>query len=167
MPCLPFPDFKSNSKNEKQGGLPSRMKKKRAGNKSFLTRFFHAAGVDAIEIRNSAFSDCPPKRGAETMLKPPDKSTAFCCRLSCCGEYLILAAQCLAPLQYGNQHFILIAPRGASVSPYPPPGEPADVLSQTRRSGEPCPSPAQIPDYAKHWTVQSPYAPVFASPSLC
>lgn len=39
-------------------------------------------GTDTIEISNSVLADCPPMKGAETMLRQSDKITALYCRLS-------------------------------------------------------------------------------------
>ncbi len=40
------------------------------------------AGADTIEISNPVLADCPPMKGAETMLRQSDKITALYCRLS-------------------------------------------------------------------------------------
>ena len=39
-------------------------------------------GADTIEISNPVLADCPPMKGAETMLRQSDKITALYCRLS-------------------------------------------------------------------------------------
>ncbi len=39
-------------------------------------------GTDTIEISNPVLADCPPMKGAETMLRQSDKITALYCRLS-------------------------------------------------------------------------------------
>ena len=39
-------------------------------------------GADTIEISNPVLADCPPTKGAETMLRQSDKITALYCRLS-------------------------------------------------------------------------------------
>lgn len=39
-------------------------------------------GADTIEIGNPVLADCPPMKGAETMLRQSDKITALYCRLS-------------------------------------------------------------------------------------
>lgn len=40
------------------------------------------AGADTIEASNPVLADCPPMKGAETMLRQSDKITALYCRLS-------------------------------------------------------------------------------------
>ena len=40
------------------------------------------AGADTIKISNPVLADCPPMKGAETMLRQSDKITALYCRLS-------------------------------------------------------------------------------------
>lgn len=40
------------------------------------------AGADTIEISNPVLADCPPMKGAETMLRQSGKITALYCRLS-------------------------------------------------------------------------------------
>ena len=40
------------------------------------------AGADKIGVSNPVLADCPPMKGAETMLRQPDKITALYCRLS-------------------------------------------------------------------------------------
>ena len=39
-------------------------------------------GADTIETSNPVLADCPPTKGAETMLRQSDKITALYCRLS-------------------------------------------------------------------------------------
>ena len=39
-------------------------------------------GADTIETSNPVLADCPPMKGAETMLRQSDKITALYCRLS-------------------------------------------------------------------------------------
>ena len=39
-------------------------------------------GADTIETSNPVLADCPPMKGAETMLRQSDKITAIYCRLS-------------------------------------------------------------------------------------
>ena len=40
------------------------------------------AGADKIGVSNPVLADCPPMKGAETMLRQSDKITALYCRLS-------------------------------------------------------------------------------------
>lgn len=44
------------------------------------------AGADKIGVSNPVLADCPPMKGAETMLRQSDKITALYCRLSCDDE---------------------------------------------------------------------------------
>ena len=39
-------------------------------------------GADTIKTSNPVLADCPPTKGAETMLRQSDKITALYCRLS-------------------------------------------------------------------------------------
>ncbi len=39
-------------------------------------------GSDKIEVHNPVLADCPPMKGAETMLRQSGKITALYCRLS-------------------------------------------------------------------------------------
>ncbi len=55
-----------------------RLMKQEQGKKMLIKN----TGADTIEISNPILADCPPMKGAETMLRQSDKITALYCRLS-------------------------------------------------------------------------------------